>query len=206
MGVITITKTFNGANLGFEHKLWQAVYKIGKNIDVSEYKNIVLGLIFLKYISDAFMERYFLLEQDLLSDPDDKDIYITKDVIWIPKEARWDKIQKNVDNPEIGKLIYEAMNVIERSNPNLKGVFPKVYFQESTDMHSLRELIEIIGTISLYEYFLGQFAYTEGKKGTPFLTPHSVVKLLVEMIEPSKGHLFDPCCGSGEMFVHSENS
>jgi len=211
-------KESTGANLGFEKKLWSAADKLRSNMDAAEYKHVVLGLIFLKYISDAFTELYEQLKKDKNSDPEDVDEYLAKRVFWVPKEARWNFLEKNAKNPEIGKLIDEAMDVIERDNPSLKGVLPKDYARPALDKQRLGELIDLVGTIGLgdkenkskdilgrvYEYFLGEFADAEGKKGGQFYTPRSIVKLLVEMLEPYKGRIFDPCCGSGGMFVQSE--
>lgn len=208
----------NGANLGFEQKLWQAADKLRSNMDAAEYKHVVLGLIFLKYISDAFKEVYEELKKDKTADPEDVDEYLARRVFWVPKEARWDYLQKNAKKPEIGELIDHAMDDIERDNPSLKGVLPKNYARPALNKQRLGELIDLIGTIGLgdkenkskdvlgrvYEYFLGQFADAEGKKGGQFYTPRSIVKLLVEMLEPYKGRIFDPCCGSGGMFVQSE--
>ncbi|MDP2974552.1 MAG: class I SAM-dependent DNA methyltransferase, partial [Candidatus Diapherotrites archaeon] len=210
----------NGASLGFEKKLWQAADKMRNNMDAAEYKHVVLGLIFLKYISDAFKERYDELKNDpeKLSDPEDIDEYKRKNVFWVPSEARWDYLQKNAKQPTVGKLIDDAMDAIERDNQTLKGVLPKNYARPALDKQRLGELIDLIGTIGLgdkenrskdilgrvYEYFLGQFADAEGKKGGQFYTPRSIVQLLVEMLEPYKGRIFDPCCGSGGMFVQSE--
>ncbi|GIU68805.1 MAG: DNA methyltransferase [Candidatus Woesearchaeota archaeon] len=212
--------TNNGANLGFEQKLWQAADKLRNNMDAAEYKHVVLGLIFLKYISDAFKEVYDELKKDpeKLSDPEDIDEYKARNIFWVPPEARWDYLQKNAKQPTIGNLIDDAMDSIERDNPTLKGVLPKNYARPALDKQRLGELIDLIGTIGLgdkenrskdilgrvYEYFLGQFANAEGKKGGQFYTPRSIVQLLVSMIEPYKGRVFDPCCGSGGMFVQSE--
>jgi type I restriction enzyme M protein len=211
-------KNGNGANLEFEQKLWQTADKLRGNMDAADYKNVVLGLIFLKYISDAFQERYDALKKEPHADPEDRDEYTAENVSWVPKAARWARLQANAKQSTIGKLIDEAMLQIEKENPSLKGVLPKDYARESLDKHRLGELIDVIGTIGLgdkesrskdilgrvYEYFLGQFAAAEGKKGGQFYTAQSVVKLLVEMIEPYKGRVFDPCCGSGGMFVQSE--
>ena len=210
----------NGANLGFEQKLWQAADKLRSNMDAAEYKHVVLGLIFLKYISDAFKEVYEELKNDPegLSNPEDTDEYRMRNVFWVPKEARWDCLQKNAKQPTIGKFVDDAMDAIEKDNPSLKGVLPKDYARPQLDKQRLGELIDLIGTIGLgdtqskrkdvlgrvYEYFLGQFADAEGKKGGQFYTPRCIVKLLVGMIEPYKGRIFDPCCGSGGMFVQSE--
>ncbi|MBD3230565.1 MAG: N-6 DNA methylase, partial [Candidatus Lokiarchaeota archaeon] len=211
-------KTSNGANIGFEEKLWQTADKLRSNMDAAEYKHVVLGLIFLKYISDAFLELYNELKNSDLADPEDPDEYKAKNVFWVPKEARWNYLQDNAKKPEIGKLVDDAMDSIEKDNPSLKGVLPKNYARPALNKQRLGELIDLIGTIGLgdkesrskdvlgrvYEYFLGEFADAEGKKGGQFYTPRCIVKLLVEMIEPYKGRVFDPCCGSGGMFVQSE--
>jgi type I restriction enzyme M protein len=213
-----VKKAGNGANLGFEEKLWQAADKLRGNMDAADYKHVVLGLIFLKYISDAFQERYEALKAEPHADPEDRDEYTAENVFWVPKAARWSYLQGHAKQAEIGKLIDGAMDAIEKANPSLKGVLPKNYARESLDKQRLGELIDLVGTIGLgdkesrskdvlgrvYEYFLGQFAAAEGKKGGQFYTARCVVKLLVEMIEPYKGRVFDPCCGSGGMFVQSE--
>ncbi|HEB75326.1 MAG TPA: SAM-dependent DNA methyltransferase [Nitrospirae bacterium] len=216
-----MSKTNNGANLGFEEKLWAAADKLRGHMDASEYKHVVLGLIFLKYISDAFQEKYDELEskrETEYTDPEDRDEYLASNVFWVPKKARWARLQAGAKQPTIGKLIDDAMLAIEKENPRLKGVLPKDYSRPALDKHRLGELIDLIGTIGLgdkvsrskdilgrvYEYFLGRFAAAEGKGGGEFYTPQCVVKLLVEMIEPYKGRVFDPCCGSGGMFVQSE--
>lgn len=203
-----------------EKKLWKAADKLRKNMDAAEYKHVVLGLIFLKYISDAFEELY----QQLLSqkadgaDAEDKNEYLAEKVFFVPATARWSYIQGRATLPTIGKDIDDAMDAIEKDNTSLKGVLPKVFAQEKLDKSSLGGLINLIGTATLgtkeaqskdllgkvYEYFLGEFALAEGKKGGQFYTPSSVVKLLVEIIEPFEGRVFDPCCGSGGMFVQSE--
>lgn len=207
----------NGADLGFEQKLWQTADKLRNNMDAAEYKHVVLGLIFLKYVSDAFLELHKkLLEEG--DDPEDRDYYLAENVFWIPPESRWVYLQRNAKQPSVGKLLDDAMDGVERDNPSLKSVLPKNYARPALDKQRLGELIDLIGTIALgdkesrskdllgrvYEYFLGQFADAEGKKGGQFYTPKSIVQLLVEMIEPYKGRVFDPCCGSGGMFVQSE--
>ncbi len=211
-------KKSNGANLGFEAKLWAAADKLRSNMDAAEYKHVVLGLLFLKYISDAFGEVYELLRKDPTSDPEDADEYLAKRVFWVPKETRWDYLENNAKKPEIGKIIDDAMDAIERDNRSLRGVLVKNYARPGLDKQRLGELIDLVGTIGLgdkenrtkdvlgrvYEYFLGQFANAEGKKGGQFYTPRIIVRLLVEMLEPYKGRIFDPCCGSGGMFVQSE--
>jgi len=207
----------NGANLGFEDKLWAAADKLRGNMDAAEYKHVVLGLIFLKYISDSFLEKFNALQTDELADPEDKDEYLAENIFWVPPEARWDYLQKNAKRPEIGKLIDDAMAAIERDNKSLKGVLPKNYARPALDKTRLGEVIDLIATIGLgnkesrqqdilgrvYEYFLGRFAEKEGKGGGEFYTPQCVVRLLVEMIEPYQGRVFDPCCGSGGMFVQA---
>lgn len=212
------TKSSNGVNLGFEQKLWKAADKLRNNMDAAEYKHVVLGLIFLKYISDAFNELYRKLSTTKSADPEDPDEYRGENIFHVPKKARWDHLQKNAKQPNIGKLIDDAMDEIEKDNATLKGVLPKNYARPALDKQRVGELIDLIGTIGLgdkenrskdilgrvYEYFLGQFADAEGKKGGQFYTARSVVQLLVEMLEPYKGRVFDPCCGSGGMFVQSE--
>jgi type I restriction enzyme M protein len=212
------TKSSNGANLGFEQKLWAAADKLRGHMDASEYKHVVLGLIFLKYISDAFEERHAELQKEKHADPEDRDEYAGANVFWVPKKARWPHLQANAKQAEIGKIIDEAMLAIEKDNPQLKGVLSKDYARPALDKQRLGELIDLVGTIGLgdrenrskdilgrvYEYFLGQFASAEGKKGGEFYTPRCVVRLLVEMIEPYKGRVYDPCCGSSGMFVQSE--
>lgn len=211
----------NGAGLGFEEKLWLAADKLRGHMDAAEYKHVVLGLVFLKYISDAFQEHYDKLKATAGADPEDRDEYTADRVFWVPKEARWsgeNGLQAKAKQPTIGKLVDDAMVAIEKENPKLKGVLPKDYARPTLDKTRLGELIDLISTIGLgdaesrgkdilgrvYEYFLGKFANAEGKLGGEFYTPRSVVKLLVEMIEPFKGRVYDPCCGSGGMFVQSE--
>ncbi|NLD66382.1 MAG: SAM-dependent DNA methyltransferase, partial [Crenarchaeota archaeon] len=213
-------KKANGAKLGFEQKLWAAADKLRSNMDAAEYKHVVLGLIFLKYISDVFKEVYGELKNDpeKLADPEDIDEYKARNIFWVAPEARWDYLQKNAKQPTIGTFVDDAMDAIERDNASLKGVLPKNYGRPGLDKQRLGELIDLVGTIGLgdresrskdilgrvYEYFLGQFADAEGKKGGQFYTPQSIVRLLVAMIEPFKGRVFDPCCGSGGMFIQSE--
>jgi type I restriction enzyme M protein len=205
-------------DLDFTSKLWQAADKMRNNMDAAEYKHVVLGLIFLKYISDAFIELYDELSQDKNSDPEELDEYKSRNIFYVPQKARWDYLQGNAKQPEIGRYIDDAMDEIEKNNPSLKGVLPRNYARPTLDKQRLGELIDLIGTIGLgekenrskdilgrvYEYFLGQFADAEGKKGGQFYTPRSIVQLLVAMLEPFKGRVYDPCCGSGGMFVQSE--
>jgi type I restriction enzyme M protein len=208
----------NGANLGFEAQLFLAADKLRKNLEPSDYKHVALGLIFLKHISNAFEARRAEL---LADDPDaaeDPDEYAAENVFWVPAEARWSHLQANAKLPTIGKLIDDAMAEIEKANPGLKGVLPKDYNRPALDKVMLGELIDLVSTIAMgepgdnakdllgrvYEYFLGGFAGSEGKRGGEFYTPRSVVRVLVEMLEPYKGRVYDPCCGSGGMFVQSE--
>jgi type I restriction enzyme M protein len=212
----------NGATIGFETKLWQAADKLRNNMDAAEYKHVVLGLIFLKYISDSFEEMHEKLVAGTGdyegANPEEPDEYLAENVFWVPKEARWPHLQGNAKQPTIGKIVDDAMVAIERDNIRLKGVLPKDYARPALDKHRLGELIDLIGTIGLghrenkakdvlgrvYEYFLTQFASAEGKNGGQFYTPSGVVRVLVEMLAPYKGRIYDPCCGSGGMFVQSE--
>jgi len=212
--------TVSGANLGFEATLWAAADKLRNNLDAAEYKHVVLGLVFLKYISDAFEERQaqLIAERSEGADPEDPDEYRATNVFWVPKQARWSRLQANARQPTIGKLMDDAMVGIERDNKSLKGVLPKDYARPALDKQRLGELIDLIGTIGLgdsrnrsrdilgrvYEYFLSQFASAEGKKGGQFYTPRCVVQVLVGMLAPYKGRIYDPCCGSGGMFVQNE--
>ena len=205
-----------------EKQLWKAADKLRKNIDAAEYKHIALGLIFLKYISDAFEGLYQKLQmaegEYAGADPEDRDEYKAENVFFVPATARWSYLQSRAKQPEVGKDVDFAMDAIEKENPSLRGVLPKVYARGNLDPTSLGGLIDLVGNIALgdakdrsadvlghvFEYFLGEFALAEGKKGGQFYTPRSVVELLVEMLEPYKGRVFDPCCGSGGMFVQSE--
>ena len=202
-----------------EKTLWATADKLRNNMDAAEYKHIVLGLIFLKYISDSFDELYERLSKDKLSNPEDKDEYLAENVFYVPKLARWKYLQyEKAKQPTIGKDIDDAMDAIEKENPSLKGVLPKEYARPSLDKKRLGELIDLIGNVGfnepghsskdllgrVYEYFLGMFADAEGKRGGQFYTPESIVKLLVEMLEPFNGRIYDGCCGSGGMFVQSE--
>ena len=249
----------SSANIGFEAKLWLAADKLRSNMDAAEYKHVVLGLIFLKYISDSFEEHHAKLvaaEGDYAgANPEDPDEYRAENIFWVPPAARWANLQNSAKQPTIGKIVDDAMVAIERDNPRLKGILPKDYARPALDKNRLGELIDLIGTIELipreaqslgsagaspaqvgapadlplaaetpakpygsktspykskdilgrvYEYFLSRFASAEGKKGGQFYTPQSVVRLLVEMLAPYKGRVYDPCCGSGGMFVQSE--
>jgi type I restriction enzyme M protein len=223
-------------SLGFENKLWEAADLLRNNMDPAEYKHVVLGLLFLKYIEDAFEERrrelgasvsdpesdYYVTEpsereRELLVLREDRDEYTAENVFWVPKAARWSHIQAQAKQPTIGKTIDDAMDAIEKDNPSLKGVLPKIFALPGLDKHDLGKLIDLMSGIGLgtkehqskdtlgrvYEYFLSRFASSEGKGGGEFYTPTSVVSLLVEMLEPFKGRVYDPCCGSGGMFVQS---
>ena len=205
-----------------ESAMWAAADKLRKNIDAAEYKHVVLGLIFLKYISDAFEDLYARLvagEGDYAgADPEDVDEYKAENVFFVPPSARWKFLQSHAKQPTIGKSVDEAMDAIERENPSLRGVLPKVYARGNLDPTNLGGLIDLISNADshhgkegsadflgqTFEYFLGHFALAEGKKGGQFYTPESVVRVLVEMLEPYKGRVFDPCCGSGGLFVQSE--
>ena len=198
-----------------QSKLWAAADKLRGNISSSDYKYVVLGLIFLKYISDAFEAQYRKAESENY-DPEDRDYYLADNVFWVPKEARWDTLVANAKQPTIGILIDEAMDAVERDNPTLKGVLPKNYAREALDKRRLGELIDLFTNTTfksdnakdllgrVYEYFMGMFADSEGKHGGEFYTPRSIVKLLVDMLEPYSGRVYDPACGSGGMFVQSE--
>ncbi|WP_242218949.1 type I restriction-modification system subunit M [Shinella zoogloeoides] len=210
----------NNGDLGFTVELFKAADKLRGNLEPSEYKHVALGLIFLKYISDAFDGLHAKLEADEYADAEDPEEYLAENVFWVPKEARWGHLQANAKRPEIGKLIDEAMEAIERfpSNEGLKGVLPKNYARPTLNKTMLGELIDLFSNIGLhdskdtakdllgrvYEYFLSGFAGSEGKRGGEFFTPRSVVRTLVEILEPYKGRVYDPCCGSGGMFVQSE--
>lgn len=228
--------TGTSAALGFESKLWDAADLLRSNMDPAEYKHVVLGLLFLKYISDAFEERRADLAAKV-ADPeseyyvegeagqqtelgfliDDRDEYAAGGVFWVPPEARWAKIRAAAPTPEIGKVVDDAMTAIERENPTLRGVLPTIYARPGLDKESLGKLIDLFSNLGIggraqrerdvlgraYEYFLARFASAEGKGGGEFYTPQSVVRLLVEMLEPYGGRVLDPCCGSGGMFVQS---
>jgi type I restriction enzyme M protein len=207
-------------NGGFEAKLWQTADALRNNMDAAEYKHVVLGLIFLKYISDAFEAKHTELEADRAAgaDPEDPDEYRAASIFWVPREARWSHLKASAPQPTIGSLVDDAMTAIERDNPSLKGVLPKDYARPGLDKARLGQLINLVSDIALgapadrakdtlgrvYEYFLAQFASAEGKKGGQFYTPSHVVRILVEMLAPYRGRVYDPCCGSGGMFVSSE--
>ena len=211
-------KNGNGSALGFQADLFKAADKLRGNMEPSDYKHVALGLIFLKYISDAFEAKHKALLAEDAQAAEDKDEYLADNVFWVPKEARWSHLQANAKLPTIGTLIDDAMRAIEKDNESLKGVLPKDYARPALNKVMLGELIDLISGIALgeegdrskdilgrvYEYFLGQFAGAEGKRGGEFYTPRSVVRVLVEMLEPYSGRVYDPCCGSGGMFVQSE--
>lgn len=207
------------ANVGYEAQLWQMADALRGSMDAAEYKHVALGLLFLKYISDAFEEKHARLEAERSSgaDPEDPDEYRAENIFWVPPEARWSHLRNQAKQSTIGQLVDDAMTGIERDNPALKGVLPKDYARPALDKQRLGQLIDLISNIKVgdqesrakdvlgrvYEYFLSQFASAEGKKGGEFYTPRCVVKLLVEMLEPYKGRVYDPCCGSSGMFVQS---
>jgi type I restriction enzyme M protein len=218
-GAKSAKKKANGnGDLGFEATLWSTADQLRGSMDASEYKHPVLGLIFLKYISDAFEEKHAQLVQEPDSDPEDRDEYIAENIFWVPPDARWSQIAAKAKSPQIGAIVDKAMIAIEHDNPRLRGVLPKEYAKPSLGSTRLGAIVDLVNGIGLgdaearkhdvigrvYEYFLGRFANAEGKAGGEFYTPRSVVRLLVEMIEPYKGRVFDPCCGSGGMFVQSE--
>jgi len=212
----------NSTQEPIEKQLWKAADKLRKNIDAAEYKHIVMGLMFLKYISDSFEEHHDKLKSGqgdyAGADPEDRDEYKAENVFFVPPSARWSYLLSRAKLPEIGKDVDAAMDAIERDNPSLKDVLHKGFAKANLDPTSLGGLIDLISNIALgdvksrsadilghvFEYFLGEFALAEGKKGGQFYTPRSVVELLVEMLQPYKGRVFDPCCGSGGMFVQSE--
>jgi type I restriction enzyme M protein len=209
----------SAATVGYEAQLWQMADALRGSMDAAEYKHVVLGLIFLKYISDAFEEQHAKLVADKKSgaDPEDPDEYRALSIFWVPPEARWPHLKAQARQATVGQLVDDAMAGIERDNPALKGVLPKDYARPALDKQRLGQLIDLISNIKVgdeasrakdvlgrvYEYFLSQFASAEGKKGGEFYTPRCVVKLLVEMLEPYRGRVYDPCCGSSGMFVQS---
>lgn len=203
--------------VGFEEHLWQAADKLRSNMDAAEYKHVVLGLIFLKYVSDSFTEKYNALKAEGYGDEEDRDEYIADNIFWVPKQARWETIKAHATNPDIGEVIDSAMEAIEKENDSLKGILTKNYSRQELDKTRLGELVTLFTNIDVgtsaaqekdvlgrvYEYFLGKFASAEGKLGGEFYTPSCVVRTLVEMIEPFDGQIYDPCCGSGGMFCQS---
>lgn len=211
-----MAEVINSADLGFEKEIFKAADKLRGNIDASEYKNIVLGLIFLKYISDSFEERY----QELLEEGDgfeeDRDEYLAENIFFVPEKARWDYIAKHATEPEIGQVIDQAMISIEEDNDRLRGILPKNYARPELDKRRLGEVVDLFNNLKLkehgdskdilgrtYEYAIAQFASLEGKNAGEFYTPSSIVKTLVGILEPYEGRVYDPCCGAGGMFVQS---
>jgi type I restriction enzyme M protein len=212
-------KNSNGATLGIESELWEAADKLRGHLDAAEYKSVVLGLIFLKYVSDIFELLHAKIIREGIDDPEDRDVYLAERTFWVPKKARWKNLQDNAKQENIGNLIDAAMEAIEHDNPSLKGMLPGNYGRATLDKRRLGDLVDLVSnkinfadeesrkqdTLGrVYEYFLSQFASQEGRKGGEFYTPGSVVRVLVEMLAPYKGRVFDPCCGSGGMFVQSE--
>ena len=209
----------NSATTGYEAELWQMADALRGSMDAAEYKHVVLGLIFLKYISDAFEEKQAQLETERAdgADPEDPDEYLAQNIFWVPTEARWTYIKASAPQPTIGQIVDDAMVSIERDNPALKDVLPKDFARPVLDQQRLGRIVNLVSNIKVgdadarardvlgrvYEYFLAQFASAEGKKGGEFYTPNSIVKLLVEMLEPWRGRVYDPCCGSSGMFVQS---
>ncbi|MCB1883581.1 MAG: SAM-dependent DNA methyltransferase [Geminicoccaceae bacterium] len=207
-----------GASLGFEADLFRAADKLRGNMEPSDYKHVALGLIFLKHVSDGFEAKRAELLAEYPEDAEDPDAYRAENVFWVPKEARWSRLRAGAKQPGVGRAIDEAMAAIEKVNPSLKGALPKEYARPALSPVMLGELIDLVADIAIghgrgeardllgrvYEYFLGQFAGSEGKRGGEFYTPRSVVRTMVEMLEPYRGRVYDPCCGSGGMFVQSE--
>lgn len=215
----TTSPKSNGATLGIENELWEAADKLRGHLDAAEYKSVVLGLIFLKYVSDIFEQLRVKIDKEGIDSPEDRDVYLAERTFWVPKAARWRILQDNAKQATIGGLIDKAMESIEKDNPSLRGMLPGNYGRATLDKRRLGDLVDLISnkvnfadeesrkqdTLGrVYEYFLSQFASQEGRKGGEFYTPRSVVRVLVEMLSPYKGRVFDPCCGSGGMFVQSE--
>lgn len=210
------TTTENTATIGFEEHLWTAADKLRGNMDASEYKNVILGLIFLKYVSDKFDERYTALVNEGEGFEEDKDEYLSENIFWVPAEARWKKIAESSGTEGIGLAIDKAMRAIEDENKKLKGILPKNFARPELNQLRLGEIVDLFSNISMsekgdtrdilgraYEYCLYNFAANEGKNAGEFYTPACIVKTLVEILEPTKGRVYDPCCGSGGMFVQS---
>ena len=207
-----------GTDAAWKAKLWKAANMLRGSMDAAEYKHVVLGLLFLKYVSDAFMEAHAKIGAELYANPEDRDEYASEHVFWVPEKARWSNVMKQARQPDIGQVIDEAMDAIERENKTLRDVLPKTYARLELDKTRLGQIIDLVSNIQVgdeesrskdvlgrvYEYFLAEFASAEGKKGGEFYTPNSVVRLLVEMLEPYSGRVYDPCCGSAGMFVQSK--
>ncbi|WP_295884615.1 class I SAM-dependent DNA methyltransferase [uncultured Anaerococcus sp.] len=211
-----MTENISGANLGFEKEIFAAANKLRGNIDAAEYKNVVLGLIFLKYISDSFEERYKKLVEEGDGFEEDREEYVAENIFFVPKEARWNYVASKAMTPEIGQVIDKAMVSIEEENDRLKGILPKNYARPELDKRRLGEVVDLFNNLRLkehgnskdilgrtYEYALAQFASQEGKNAGEFYTPSSIVRTLVEILEPYVGRVYDPCCGAGGMFVQS---
>lgn len=212
-----MTKDNNNTTLGYEDKLWLAADKLRGSMDSSEYKHVALGLIFLKYVSDAFETKYAELKADEYADEEDMDEYLSENIFYVPKTARWNYIKAYANKPDIGKVIDTAMEEIEKSNPRLKGILNKNYSRPELEKTGLGELVTLFTNLEMgtdkakemdmlgrvYEYFISKFASAEGKGGGEFYTPACIVRTLVEMIEPYSGRVYDPCCGSSGMFVQS---
>lgn len=209
-------KTENTAEIGFEQQIWSAADKLRGNIDASEYKNVVLGLIFLKYISDKFEQKYQELVEEGEGFEEDRDEYTYESIFFVPPEARWGVIAAAAHTPEIGKVIDNAMRLIESENDKLKGILPKNFARQELDKRRLGEVVDLFTNVQMaekgdtrdilgrtYEYCLSKFAEAEGKNAGEFYTPACVVRTLVEIIQPYHGRVYDPCCGSGGMFVQS---
>ncbi|MEO9652582.1 MAG: class I SAM-dependent DNA methyltransferase, partial [Roseobacter sp.] len=211
----------NKSDLDFEAELFKAADRLRGNLEPSEYKHVVLGLVFLKYISEAFESYHAKLAEDEYADPEDPEEYLAENIFWVPTVARWSNLRNKARDPNIGKIIDDAMEAIEGvpANEKLKGVLPKNYARPTLNKEMLGDLLDLFSKIDMrsnatqardllgrvYEYFLSGFASSEGKRGGEFFTPRSVVKTLVAMLEPKKGRVYDPCCGSGGMFIQSEN-
>lgn len=213
-----MTENISGANLGFEKEIFAAANKLRGNIDAAEYKNVVLGLIFLKYISDSFEEKYKGLVEEGYGFEEDREEYLAENIFFVPKEARWDYVASKAMTPEIGQVIDKAMVAIEEENDRLKGILPKNYARPELDKRRLGEVVDLFNNLKLkehgnskdilgrtYEYALAEFASQEGKNAGEFYTPSSIVRTLVEILEPYEGRVYDPCCGAGGMFVQSAN-
>ena len=211
-------KVTNTAEIGFEEQIWQAADKLRGNVDPSEYKNVVLGLIFLKYISDKFDERYLELVEEGAGFEEDKDEYLAENIFWVPTNARWKAIAEASTTPQVGMVIDEAMRAIENENPKLKGILPKNFARQELDQRKLGGVVDLFTNVSMaekgdtrdilgrtYEYCLAMFAANEGKNAGQFYTPSCIVRTLVEVVKPFHGRVYDPCCGSGGMFVQSAN-
>lgn len=211
-----MSEKVSGANLGFEREIFAAADKLRGNVDAAEYKNVVLGLIFLKYISDSFEEKYRELLKEGDGFEEDRDEYMAENIFFVPKEARWDYVASKAMTPEIGQVIDRAMVAIEEENDRLRGILPKNYGRPELDKRRLGEVVDLFNNLKLkehgnskdilgrtYEYSIAQFASLEGKNAGEFYTPTSIVKTLVEILEPFEGRVYDPCCGAGGMFVQS---